>query len=199
MTKVSAGSFKKGSAGADDESIAAIFEGVNATQLATIFKLDSRTVARKLFESRVKPVMKKGSHEIYAIVDVAPFLCKPAYDVETAIKKMSFRDLPKDLAKEFWNGQRSKQDFEEKAGLLWRTEKVVSEVGELMKLVKMSTLLMLDGVERQTELSERQRDMIKSLSHGMLDDLSKRIEEKFKVPETPLNGEFQENLDDEAL
>ena len=47
----------------------------------------------------------------------------------------------------------------------------------------MSTLLMNDAVERQSELSERQREIIKQLSHGMLDDLMKRINEKFKVPE----------------
>lgn len=190
-------SYKKGSAGADETTLGAIFDGVNATQLTVLFKLDARTVARKIFESRVSPIAKKGQSDLYAIHEIAPFLCKPAFDVETAIKKMSFRDLPKDLAKEFWAGQRTKQDFEEKAGLLWRTEKVVGEVGELMKLVKMSTLLMLDGVERQTELSERQRDIIKSLSHGMLVDLSKRIEEKFKVPEVTYKPD--ENIDDETL
>jgi hypothetical protein len=112
---------------------------------------------------------------------------------------MSFRDLPKDLAKEFWAGQRTKQQVEEQAGLLWRTEKVVQEVGELMKLVKMSTLLMQDGVERQTELTDRQREIVKSLSNGMLADLMSRVKEKFVVPDTPLYVEPQDAIDDEAL
>jgi hypothetical protein len=108
---------------------------------------------------------------------------------------MDHKDLPKMLTKEFWAGQRSKQDYEEKAGLLWRTEKVVQEMGELFKLVKMSTLLMSDAVERQAELSDRQREIIKTLTHGMLDDLVKRIEEKFKVPA----NEHQEAVEDEEL
>ena len=68
-------------------------------------------------------------------------------------------------------------------------------MGEVFKLVKMSVLLMSDAVERQTELSDRQREIIKSLTHGMLDDLVKRIEEKFKVP----TNERQEAIDDEEL
>lgn len=185
----------RGSDSADEETVAAIFKGVNATQLSVIFKMDYRTVVRKIFEAQVKPCDKIGRTDVYSLYEVAPYLCKPAYDIETAIKKMSFKDLPKDLAKEFWAGQRAKQDFEEKAGHLWRTEKVVEEVGELMKVVKMSALLMLDGVERQTELSERQREIIKSLTHGMLDDLVKRIQEKFKMPEN-LHAE-QEATDSE--
>jgi hypothetical protein len=188
----------KGSATADEATVAAIFKGVNLTQLSVIFKQDYRTVVRKLFEAQVKPVMRVGQVDYYSIYDAAPFLVKPAYDIETAIRKMSFKDLPKDLAKEFWAGQKSKQDYEEKAGQLWRTEKVVEEVGELMKIVKMSTLLMLDGVERQSELSERQREIIKSLSHGMLDDLVKRVAEKFKAPEVT-HGDLQEVEDPDSL
>lgn len=189
---------KKGSANVDDESRAAIFEGVNVTQLAVIFRADHRTVVRKLFEGNVKPIAKRGQVDIYSIFDAAPYLCKPAYDVETTIKKMDYKDLPKALAKEFWAGQRSKQDYEERAGLLWRTEKVVEEVGEVFKLVKMSTLLMNDAVERQSELSERQREIIKQLSHGMLDDLMKRINEKFRVPEVDAY-EHQETSSEEDL
>jgi hypothetical protein len=189
---------KSGSASVDEESRIAIFEGVNATQLSVIFRADTRTVARKLFEGNVKPIAKRGNTEIYSIFDAAPYLCKPAYDVETAIKKMDYKDLPKSLAKEFWAGQRSKQDFEERAGLLWRTEKVVEEVGELMKLVKMSTLLMNDAVERQSELSDAQRRIIKQLSHGLLEDLSKRIAEKFQVPQVA-DYEPQEASSEEDL
>lgn len=190
--------YTKGSATADDETIAGIYQGLNTTQLSRLFNLAPTTVIRRLFENGIKPVGRKGRADLFSVREVAPYLTKPVFDIETAIKKMSFHDLPKDLSKEFWAGQKTKQDFEERAGHLWRTEKVIEEVGELMKVVKMSTLLMLDGVERQTELSERQREIIKSLTHGMLDDLVKRIEDKFK-PAEESHGQRQEAEDEEAL
>lgn len=198
MAKPDISGIKRGSGTADDTTVAAIFSGVNLTQLGVIFKLDHRTVVRKIFEARVQPVGRVGKTDLYSIKECAPHLVPPVFDIESAIKKMSFRDLPKDLAKEFWAGQRNKQAFEEQAGLLWRTEKVVQEVGELMKLVKMSTLLMLDGVERQSELTDRQREIVKSLSNGMLADLMGRVKEKFTVPEAPPYVE-PEVIDDEAL
>ncbi len=177
----------------DDETKALLYEGANMSQLMALFKMDSRMIKEKLHKGNVKPVGKRVGADIYSIYEAAPHLVKPVFDVETYIKRMHHSELPKMLTKEFWSGQRSKQIYEENAGLLWRTEKVVESVGELMKLVKMSTLLMLDAVERQTELTERQRGIIKGLSHGMLDDLQKRIDEKFKVPEDVKPQEAEDN------
>lgn len=183
----------------DDETLGAIYRGVTQDQLMRLFKMDHRTIKKKIFESGVKPVGKSANNaDIYSIHEIAPYLVKPVFDVETYIKQMSHNDLPKHLTKEFWAGLRSKQDYEEKAGHLWRTEKVVEKVGELMKLVKMSTLLMNDAVERQTELSDRQRAIIKELSHGMLADLMTRINENFKEPDEE-NVQLSEASDDEEL
>lgn len=183
----------------DEETLAAIYKGVTQDQLMRIFKMDHRTIKKKLFESGVKPVGKSANNaDIYAIHEIAPYLVKPVFDVETYIKQMNHNDLPKHLTKEFWAGLRSKQDYEERAGHLWRTEKVVEKVGELMKLVKMSTLLMNDAVERQTELSDRQRAIIKELSHGMLSDLMTRINENFQEPAEE-HVELQKTVEDEEL
>lgn len=186
---------KKGSAFADEETLAGIYEGLNSSQLMTLFKRDYRTVQKAIFESQVKPVGKRYGADIYAVHEIAPYLVKPVFDVEAYIRRMDHKDLPKHLTKEFWAGLKAKQDVEERAGLLWRTEKVVEHVGELFKLIKMSALLMLDGVEKQTELSERQRGIIRSLTHGMLQDAQSRIERTFKVPD----GERQEAVNDEEL
>lgn len=186
----------------DEESRSIIYEGATLTQLGAIFKMDHRTVVRKLQDGNVKPhkVAKniRGQDvELYSIADAAVHLVKPIIDVEKYITTMDHRDLPKMLTKEYWAGQRSRQMYEENAGLLWRTEKVVEEVGELMKLFKMNTLLLNDAVERQTELSERQREIIRSLTNGALKDLVKRIDDKFKVVAPDVQR--QETEDDEEL
>lgn len=172
--------------------------GLSATKLALLFQMRVETVSRKLLMAKIKPANRWNGTDVYWVHEAATALIKPAYDIDTYIRQMAHTDLPPSLTKEFWAGQRTKQQVEFAAGNLWETEKVVAEVGELMKITKMSTLLMMDAVERQTELSDRQREIIKNLAHGMLEDLVKRIEEKFK-PVEQSNVELQEAANNEDL
>lgn len=185
----------------DDETRSILYQGANMNQLELLFKQDHRTLKRKLFESGIKPSGHRSGHDVWSVHEVAPWLIKPAFDIEAYVRRMDPRELPKLLTKEYWAGQRSKQEWDKNAGNLWPTEKVVEEVGELMKLVKMSTLLTLDGVERQAELTERQKDIVKSLMRGMLSDMIKRIQERFKVPEPHSEPDVkrQETHDDEEV
>lgn len=180
-----------------------IFQGANLTQLSALFGMDKTNLVSKLRKSDVKPVGRRRNADVYLVKDVAPYVVKPAFDVETYIKNMNHNELPKHLTKEFWAGLKSRQDYEEREGLLWRTEKVVQEVGELFKLVKMSALLMMDAVERTTELTDRQRELVKNLTHGMLDEIVQKIEQNFQMPDVEskqdLVNERQKAEDDEEL
>lgn len=180
---------------ADEESKAILYQGANMNQLELLFKQDHRSLRKKIFASGVKPVGVRLGHDVWAVHEIAPWLVKPAFDIEAYVRKMDPRELPKMLTKEFWSGQKAKQEVEKNAGNLWPTEKVVEEVGELMKLIKMSALLMIDAVERQTELTERQKAILKSLVHGMLADAINRVNERFKVPE---NVKQEEESDEEV-
>lgn len=171
--------------GIDAESAAMIYKGLTLSQLMVILEMDRRDLTKKIEAANLKPCGMNRGHPIYKLKDVMPLVVKPVYDVEAYLRQMNPQDLPKHLSKEFWAGQRSKQEFELKAGNLWPTEKVVSEVGELFKLVKMSALLTVDTVERQVELSEEQRGIIKRLMDGMLIDLHQTIVEKFSSKEVP--------------
>lgn len=178
----------------DEQSQIAIYHGLNMSQMAKLFEMDRRDLIEKLERHSIKPSGKNGGHPIYKLKDVMPVIVKPLYDIEEYLKKMHHNDLPKHLTKEFWAGLRSRQEYELKAGNLWPTERVVSEVGELFKLVKMSALLTCDTVERQVELSEEQRKIINDIMHGMLRDLNKTIIEKFSTKE-PSNVEDEEPQD----
>ena len=161
----------------DEASKAMIFDGMNLSQLGVCFRMDHRVLQEKLHG--VKPSGMRNGAATWQVHEVAPYLVKPIYDIEEYIKRMNHADLPKHLTKEFWAGLRSKQEYELKAGDLWPTAKVVQEVGDLLKLVKMSVLLMGDTVERSTELTERQRNIIKSLTDGMLKELHRTVLERF--------------------
>jgi hypothetical protein len=177
----------------DPESRTAIYEGLTLSQCVILFEMDLPTLS-KAIEGRVMPCGTRNGFPIYKVKEIIPWVVKPAYNVEERLRAMNPAELPKMLSKEFWAGQRAKQEFMLRNGDLWPTAKVVEEVGELMKVVKMSAQLAADAVERQVELSDQQRAIIKAQMDGMLEDLHSRIQERFKERG---NGISQETDDEE--
>lgn len=182
----------KRTASLDNESKAMLYEGLNLSQLSVAFRMDHRVLVEKLHG--VDPSGYRGKAAIYKINEVAPHLVKPAYDIEAYIKRMHHNDLPKMLTKEFWNGQRARQEFELKAGQLWHTAQVIEKVSELYKLVAMSARLATDNIERTTDLTDRQREAVNSIMRGMLEDLQRKVIENFKEPTT--DGHAADTSDD---
>lgn len=146
-------------AGVDEESYLAIYQGVNMAQLGSIFGIDSRDLKEKLV-GRVAPIGKRNNRDIFSIKECAPFLVMPAYDMDEFIQRMSVADLPTMLRKEFWAGMRSRQLFEKEAGESWPTSEVENAVVELFKTLRMSLLQTREAVEREAELTDRQRAII---------------------------------------
>lgn len=183
--------------GTDDTTRAILYDGANLSQLGELFRMDHRSIVAKIH--KCKPCGTRNGVDIYAVHEVAPYLVKPAYDIETYIKKMHHNDLPKMLTKEFWAGQRSRQEFEQREGNLWPTERVVEVIGGLMKMVKMSVRLMSDAVDRQAELSDRQRQIVKAQGDGMLEELYRNVLDAFtKAPTNPAVIEQSERVVEEA-
>lgn len=163
----------------DDEGRSMIYDGCSLSQLGTIFGIDNRDIARRI--QGVQSCGTRMGYPIYRIRDVAPFLVPPdARDVSEAIKRMSPRDLPPTLAKEYWTAQQARLRFEEEQGDLWRTGDVMETFGEVFKTARMSILLMRDRVERETDLTDHQRDILQQLIDGTLNELADSLIEKFK-------------------
>lgn len=182
--------------GLDGESRSMLYDGLNLSQLGIAFRMDHRVLVEKL--RGVEPSGKRGGYATWTISEAAPYLVKPMYDIESYIKKMNHNDLPNHLKKEFWSAQKIKQDFEEKAGHLWKTADVVDKVGELMKLVKMAAKLATDNIERNTELTDRQRDAVNTIMTAMLQDLYEKVLKNFKLPEEN-NGNQAPRIEDDEF
>lgn len=172
----------------DEISRAILYDGANLSQLTVLFRMDHRVLVEKLH--KCKPCGTRNGVDIYAIHEVAPYLVKPAYDIETYIKKMHHNDLPKMLSKEFWAGQRSRQEYLKNAGDLWPTARVVEVIGGVMKLIKMSARLMSDQVHRQAELTDKQRGLVRMMLDGMLEEMYHAIREALST--APTNPEVIE-------
>lgn len=178
----------------DQTTRAILYDGANLSQLGNLFRMDHRVLVEKLEKGGCRPTGERNGVNIYAVHEVAPYLVRPAYQIEEYIKRMNHTELPKHLTKEFWAGLRSRQEYEQREGNLWPTTRVVEVIGGLMKMVKMSVRLMADSVDRQAELTDRQRFLVKSLGDGMLEELYRTVQEEFS--KAPTNRTVIDAADD---
>lgn len=165
-----------------DESL--LYEGANLSQLSILFKCDHRVLKEKMHG--VPSVGLRGGVPIYNVSEVASRMGKLTEEqVDKAIRRMNHADLPKALTKEFWAGLKSKQDYELRAGALWPTDRVVAEVGEMVKSIKMELDLTIDAIERQSEMTEKQRQLAQNIINGAKSNMLKRLQERFvdQVPD----------------
>jgi hypothetical protein len=169
---------RKGNQQLDDESTAIIYQGISLNQAVTIFAMDIRDIKAKI-HGRVLPCGMRSQNPVYQIRDLAPYLCKPAYDLDEFIQRMSIADLPPILRKEYWAGLRSRQLYEKEAAELWPTQRVMEVVSELFKTLRMSLLMTREAVERESELTPRQRDIIASIIDQALEDANAKTVSQF--------------------
>lgn len=162
----------------DADSKAIIYEGVSVSQLGHIFGIDNRTVTRKI--NGLAPCGTRVGYPIYSLKDAAAYLVEPKGDIGEHIKKMNHRDLPPMLLKEFWTGQNARLKFEEDQGDLWRTEHVIEHEAEVYKTLRMTLLLTRDRIERETELTDKQRSIIDNTIDGALGDLYESLINRFQ-------------------
>lgn len=168
----------------DEDSEAILYQGASLIQLQRLFSMDGRDIKAKLHGTPVKPCGERRGYPVYSIRDVAPYLVTFPFDTDELIQKMSLADLPMMLRKEYWAGMRSRQLYEKEAAELWPTAEVVDMVSTLLKTLRLSLLLSREAVERETELSERQRDIISRIIDNALEDCYASTTRKFSENKT---------------
>lgn len=166
------------------------------SQLCILFRADDRVLKEKMHG--IKPVGKRTGVPIYAVHEVAARMGKLSVEqVDAAMKRLHHNDLPKLLTKEYWNGLRAKQDYEHKNGDLWRTTEVVHKVGEMVKVLKMELDLLSDGVEKQVDLTPRQREIIEELVDGAKTSMLNALKKEFGTKPPVLSAPVVEDEDDD--
>ncbi len=164
--------------------------GATVPQLSRMFNIPGKVIREKLQD--LDPIAKRNQMDLYQVGLAAQYLVTPLSDLDEFIEKMTEHDLPPALQKAFWAGLRERQKFEEDAGDLWPTTAVIENVSTLFKTLKMSMNVVRDTVERETELTERQRQIITSLIDGALEDMYETVVEKFSAT-GPLAGVTEKN------
>lgn len=147
-----------------------VFFGVSITWLMHAFRMDRNTVKRRL--AQCPPLrMERGNTPLYDLAQAAAYLVDPKVDVAEYIKNMRAEDLPPYMQREFWDAKLKRQQFELRAGDLWRTEDVLNVLGEAFKTLKSTLQLWADSMERATGLTDDQRKFLVGQVDALQDQL----------------------------
>ena len=157
-----------------------IYKGATTGDLAAMFKMDHRLVRSKMVE--LKPCGRRGASDVYEVAEAARLLVRPFDDAEIVerILKMNHTELPKMLSKEFWYAQTQKQKYELAAGDLWPTVEIVKTAGEAFKTLRLSLQLLPDTIDREANLSEKQRETVQRVIDAALNDMRERLIHAFE-------------------
>lgn len=184
----------------DEDTRAMIFEGASISQLNVIFGMDNRTVTAKLSQAQLQPCGRRSGFPIYSIKEAAAVLIEPTLDLDDVeklsayVRKLNPANMPKMLTKEFWAAMRTKQLYEEDAGDLWRTEKVVEVFSELVSAVRTPLILAKDTVANERELDDRIQAILDRIIDSILEHLYDAVFEQFGARAAAV-----ERLEDEGL
>lgn len=163
-----------------DNTDLVIHNGAHLSELQAIFHMDYRTLQKRLAKSDVKPSGMRNGAKIYYIHEVAAWVIPPKMDIEAYIRNMNPNELPKMLSKEFWAGQRSRQAYFKEEGDLWPTEKIQQCFSEIVQAVVMNARVVQDKVNRQVELSTRQRELVNECVDSLVNQVRVTVADYFK-------------------
>lgn len=148
-----------------------VFAGVSVSWLAHAFQMDRVTCKKKL--AQCPPLRKERGAPIYSLRQAAQYLVPPKVDVAAYIKGMNPKELPSLLQDAYWSAMIKRQTWEERAGQLWPTQKVLGVFAELARKLKTAITLWADNIESVTGLSTEQMKLLTEESDAVLEIIYK--------------------------
>jgi hypothetical protein len=134
---------QSGEEGADD-----VVNGVTVHWLKPVFRLDVETIRRRLANCPAKG-LKRGNIKVYDLATAAAYLVTPKMDVEALLNQMKPTQLPPNLQPAIWSARLKQQSWEEKAGDLWPTSKIIDVLSEVNRTIRQTIQLWIDDLENE--------------------------------------------------
>ncbi len=171
------------------EELTLLYNGATANELAILFDMSVNEVRRKII-GVVDPITGPNKVPRFRVREAAPYLCSVVFDPEEMIRTLTPAKLPPALSHVFWKAQKDRQDFEERKGDLWRTQRVIEVFSEVFKTIRMTILMFNDTLEQRADVSPEQRKIIQQLGDGLLDQAHEALVKKFEsyVPPADEHG-----------
>jgi hypothetical protein len=143
-----------------------VFAGVSVTWLAHAFQMDRVTCKKKL--AQCPPLRKERGAPVYSLRQAAGYLVAPKVDIAEYIKTVNPKDLPPLLQDSYWSAMIKRQTWEERAGKLWPSSKVLEILANLARDLKTSITLWADNIESITGLTPEQMVLLSEESDAVL-------------------------------
>jgi hypothetical protein len=105
--------------------------------------------------------------KLYDVRTTMPYLVLP-HDLKNILARMSPKDLPERLRKDYWTARKAEQSVRETARDLWRSDDVHRALGDIAKLVKDTVTLWTDDIDESVGLSAEQIEVLDRLSRDLL-------------------------------
>lgn len=146
-----------------------VLAGVTVSWLSQVFSMDPKAVKAKLADC--PPLHKRKAGYVYSLPVACRYLVRPAMTTQQMIKNMKATDLPPETQSSFWNGQLRRQEYEEKAGSLWRTEKVLAVFQNTFQTIKFTMQLWVSTLDQQHGLSKEIRHSLRDMVEALQKDI----------------------------
>lgn len=158
----------------EDVTLNPVERGVTMTWLAAAFGMTENQVRYRLRGCPIKKQAARGTKMVTTLYDLkvaAAYLVAPKIPTREFMKALKRGDLPPVLQDQVWSAMLKRQQWEENAQELWRTGKIRDVLAEAFQSMKAQMMLWAENVERETELSEKQRTMIVDMKDALADEL----------------------------
>lgn len=161
-----------------------VMQGVTVAWLSQAFRLAPATVKNRLIGCPVMARRSRGEKMVTTLYDLptaASYLVQPKQSSREYYRALKRGDLPAALSQTVWDALLKRQTYEERAGDLWRTEKVRAVLGSTFQTIKFTMQLWPETLERSQEFNEEQRvalqQMVDALQQEIFDALVKNADE----------------------
>lgn len=171
--------------------------GVSVAWMMKAFRMGRGTIERKLVGC--KPIGQgKHSTPLYDLPEAASYIVKPRADLTKYIESLKPEDMPEKLRESYWNAKLKQQRFEERAGHLWRTERVLGLFSETLQDIRSKLQIIPDRVDRDVGLTPEQVKSVSRVVDEVQDDIYSHILGLKNHSFTPNQlGEDQEDDDED--
>lgn len=152
------------------EDINSVIGGVSVSWLMRAFRMSRSKVESKLIACKPIGIGRRGV-ALYDLPEAASYLVNPRVDLDEYLKGLKPDALPERLREGYWNAMLKQQRWEEKAGQLWRTEKVLDVFSEVLQDMRTKLQLVPESIHRAAGLSEKQHRAATEVVDAIQDDI----------------------------
>lgn len=171
--------------------------GVTITWLSTVFRIDRLTAQKRLLHCPILRVSGDDRTKLYDVATAAAYLVTPNMSSEEFLRVLTRNDLPSGLQVQFWDAMLKRQTWEERAGQLWPTGRVLDVLGQTFQTMKFTMQLWVETLEREAEVTPAQRASITRMVDALQQEIYSGLVERAKEGQSgPLMADLPSLLGD---